>query len=147
MAENVQYENFEISTGTSVPSVEPIINITPPAGVAKPLPALLAPPPITAIVPEEIYISANIEQTGDFTDDASTFEITFDMSSGETSGKVTKKIQVSKSRLMNDLKAQANTIPVTMVEDKKAEPIKNTLKSEAQRMRELAGIPHRKNHT
>jgi len=147
MAENVQKENFEISTGTSVPPVEPVINITPPAEVAKPLPALLAPPPTATIIPEEIFITPEIVQTGDFSDDAITFDITFNISSGETSGEVIKKIQVSKSRLMNDLRAQANTIPVTMVEDKKAEPIKNALKSEAQRMRELAGIPHRKNHT
>lgn len=132
-----------------MPEVTPV-NIAPAIDMSQTA-ALLSPKPVVPAVPStninvflkdtEAPITAEDEDTVFF---MLNFSVSvFDEASG-TSKQLTipKRISLSKRRLLADAENMVNQIPATVVEEKQPA----AKKSESVRMRELAGIPHKKNH-
>lgn len=132
---------------SGAPEVSPI-NIAPAVNLSQQA-ALLSPQPVVAAVPlQNIHVwFKEVElPTEDEDGDTVCFVLNFNVSVfDEATGKsratiVQKKIAMSKRRLLADAENAINKLSAVVVEQTAQK------KSDAVRMRELAGIPHNKNH-
>ncbi len=146
---------MEINTIETVPDYSDTTNLPVAVNIA-PAPdfnqqaALLSPKPVTPVV-NPININVWIKDTEqpqqvsecDTLDFVINFTVSVYDEATNTSKTmvVPKRIQASKRKLLCDAENFGAQIPVTVVET-----VKQNKKSDAQRVRELAGIPHSKNH-
>ena len=138
----------ECGYDTAAPSVTPI-NIAPAPEVSQQA-ALLMPKVVPTVSPSNINVFLKDTDIPVQSSDGDTIEFilnfavsNFDEATGASRQFIVpKRISVSKRRLFADGENAINTMPATVVEEVSVEH----KKSDAQRMRELAGIPHHKNH-
>jgi hypothetical protein len=113
----------------------------------------VVPDNVPTVVPEITVYIKDYEAVngGVVSGDIIEFCINFGVSSYSPEGSsrsytVKKRIAVSKQALFDQGAAEATHAVATMVESKPTTPVKQLGKSELQRAREIAGIPHSKNY-
>lgn len=135
-------------------AVEPVVAVAAPETVTTE--PVVAPQEVTpqevapaSVAPRSVYVYATAVRQIDGGDkgDMVTFAVDFSVSADGLDGSytnniVTKLFQVNKQTLADEMMRNISTSKVTVVEEKKEKDVRDI---SAQRIRELAGLPHSKN--